>query len=85
MEQTIQQGLAHWRNNPGLDPVREAQEINRLPDNERTAWQARWRDVDELQSRVTKKDERTKCRKEPDTPKAKPEDCSLPQPGATGR
>jgi hypothetical protein len=36
--------------------VRDKHVLNRLPDHERTAWQALWRDVDELLSRVVKRD-----------------------------
>jgi hypothetical protein len=34
----------------------------RLPENERVAWQALWRDVDELLTRVSKKDKPNKGR-----------------------
>jgi hypothetical protein len=89
MRQTIQERLTHWRSNPGLAPVREPQELNRMLDNERTAWQALWRDVDELQSRVAKQDEPIKGHKEAEAPKAKTEGCprQLPQvvPGGAQR
>ena len=68
VKQTIQQQLAHWRRDPDLASVHDAQALDRLPENERAAWRALWRDVDEL----AKKAEPTQWRKEPETPKAKP-------------
>jgi serine/threonine-protein kinase len=56
MKQTIQQRLAHWKLDSDLASVRDAQALERLPENERAAWQALWRDVDELLKRVAKKD-----------------------------
>jgi hypothetical protein len=55
-KQFIQQQLTHWRSDPDLASVRDPAALDRLPDNERTAGQALWRDVDELAKRVTKKD-----------------------------
>jgi hypothetical protein len=55
-----------------LASVRDALALDRLPENERSAWRALWRDVDKLLSRVAKKDEPTKGSKEPETPKAQP-------------
>jgi serine/threonine-protein kinase len=72
VKQFIQQQLTHWRSDPDLASVREPQALDRLPNNERAAWQALWRDVDELAKRVAKKDESKKGRKEPETPKTKP-------------
>jgi serine/threonine-protein kinase len=54
LKQTIQQRLAHWRQDPDLASVRDPQTLERLPENERAAWQALWRDVDELAKRVAK-------------------------------
>ena len=85
VKQAIRQRLAHWRRNPDLASVRDPQALDRLGDNERAAWQALWRDVDELLTRVAKKGEPTKGRQEPKTPKAKPEGRSAPPSGATGR
>jgi serine/threonine-protein kinase len=82
---TIQQRLAHWRRDSDLTSVRDPQALDRLADNERAAWQALWREVDELLTRVAKKDEPTQGRKEPESPKTKPEGHSLPLSGATGR
>ena len=73
MKQAIQQRLAHWRRDPDLASVRDRQALDRLGDNERAAWQALWRDVDELEERLAKKDEPTKGRKQPETPTIKPE------------
>jgi hypothetical protein len=70
--QEIQQGLVHWKGDSDLVSVRDAQALERLPENERIAWQALWRDVDELLKRVAKKDEPTKGLKKPETPKAQP-------------
>jgi tetratricopeptide (TPR) repeat protein len=72
VKQAIQQQLAHWRIDPDLASVRDPQALDRLADNERAAWQALWRDVDELAKRVAKKDEPTTGRKEAVTPKPKP-------------
>jgi hypothetical protein len=85
VKQAIQQRLAHWRQDPDLISVREPQALGSLPEDERAAWHALWRDVDELAKGLAKKDEPTKGRKERETPKAKPEDRSLPPSGATGR
>jgi serine/threonine-protein kinase len=63
-KQTIQQQMAHWRRDLDLTSVRDPQALDRLPENERAAWQALWRDVDALAERVAKKDEPTKGRKE---------------------
>jgi tetratricopeptide (TPR) repeat protein len=71
-KQFIQQQLTHWRSDPDLASVRDPAALDRLTDNERAAWQALWRDVDELANRVAKKDESHKGRKEPETPKTKP-------------
>jgi tetratricopeptide (TPR) repeat protein len=68
LKQTIQQRLAHWRQDPDIASVREPHALERLPENERAAWRALWRDVDE----ISKKDEPTRGRKETQTPKAKP-------------
>jgi hypothetical protein len=54
MKQTIQQRLAHWRRDPDLVSVRDPKQLDRLPDDERATWQALWRDVDELLTRVAK-------------------------------
>jgi tetratricopeptide (TPR) repeat protein len=47
-KQAIQQRLAHWRQDPDLATVRDPLAMDHLPENERTAWQELWRDVDEL-------------------------------------
>jgi len=84
VKQTIQQRLTHWKRDPVLASVRDPQALDRLADNERAAWQALWRDVDELAERRAKKDEPTKGRQGPETPKIKPESRSVPSSGATG-
>jgi hypothetical protein len=65
MKQEIQQRLVHWKNDSDLVSVRDGQALERLPENERDAWRAFWRDVDELLARVTKKDEPNKGHKGP--------------------
>jgi tetratricopeptide (TPR) repeat protein len=50
----IQQRMAHWRSDADLASVRDPQALDRLPDIERAAWHALWRDVDELANRTTK-------------------------------
>jgi tetratricopeptide (TPR) repeat protein len=52
----IQQRLAHWRSDGDLASVRDSQALDRLPENERAAWQALWRDVEQVANRVAKKD-----------------------------
>jgi hypothetical protein len=63
--------MAHWRRDSDLASVRDPAALDRLPENERAAWQALWRDVDALAKRVAKKDESNKGRKESETPKTK--------------
>ena len=82
---SVQQSLAHWKRDADLASVRDHPALDGLPEDERAAWQALWREVDELLTRVAKQDELTQGRKEPETPKAKPEGRSLPPSGATGR
>jgi tetratricopeptide (TPR) repeat protein/tRNA A-37 threonylcarbamoyl transferase component Bud32 len=48
VQQAIQKSLAHWRRDSDLASVRDPQALDRLPENERPAWQKLWRDVDEL-------------------------------------
>jgi tetratricopeptide (TPR) repeat protein len=55
LKQTIQQRLTHWRRDSDLASVREPAALDRLPENERAAWQALWRDRDELAQRVATK------------------------------
>ena len=55
-KQFIQQQLTHWGSDADLASVRDPAALDRLADNERAAWQALWRDVDELANRVAKKD-----------------------------
>jgi hypothetical protein len=85
LSQVIQQRLAHWQRDPDLASVRDPQALDRLSDNERAAWQALWREVDELAKRVAQRDEPIRGRKALETPKTKPEGRSLPPSGATRR
>jgi tetratricopeptide (TPR) repeat protein len=62
LKQAIQQRLAHWRRDPDFSSVRDQQALDRLPQDERAAWQALWRDVDGLAKRLDRKDEPTKGR-----------------------
>ncbi len=50
-----------------LASVRDAPALDHLADNERAAWQALWRDVDELAKRVANND---KAGEKPDKPKS---------------
>jgi Tfp pilus assembly protein PilF len=52
----VQQRLTNWRSDPDLASVRDPQALERLPEKERAAWQALWRDVDELAARLKKAD-----------------------------
>jgi Flp pilus assembly protein TadD len=63
VKQTIQERLSHWKGDSDLASVRDAQALERLPDNERADWQALWRDVDELLEQAAKKVEPIKGRK----------------------
>jgi tetratricopeptide (TPR) repeat protein len=81
----IRQRLAHWRRDPDLISVRDSQALDRLPDNEHAAWQALWQDMDKLLSRVAKKDEPTKERKDSEALRTKSVGSSLPPSGATKR
>jgi serine/threonine-protein kinase len=72
MKQFIQQRLVHWKGDSDLVSVRDGQALDLLAENERDAWRALWRDMDELLKRVSKKDEPTKGLKESETPKAQP-------------
>jgi hypothetical protein len=72
MKRLIQQRLLHWKNDSDLVSLRDGQALERLPENERAAWQGLWRDVDVLLKRVAKNDEPTKGSKELETPKAQP-------------
>jgi hypothetical protein len=51
----VQQQLTHWQSEPDLIAVREQPALDRLSEHERAAWQALWRDVDELAKRVANK------------------------------
>jgi hypothetical protein len=65
--------LQYWQKDTDLASLRDSAALGRLPENERAAWQALWRDVDELLERVVKKDETTKGHKEPEPRQGKPE------------
>jgi serine/threonine-protein kinase len=84
-KQAIHQWLVHWQRDTDLVSVRDHPALDRRAEAERAAWQALWRDVDELAKRVAKKGEPTKGRQQPETPKIKPESRSVPPSGATGR
>jgi serine/threonine-protein kinase len=52
--QLVRDKLALWRHDADLASVRESSALSRLPEEERAAWRALWRDVEELAKRVTK-------------------------------
>jgi len=81
----MREKLEYWQAAAELASVRDRQALDHLPQDESTAWQSLWRDVDELLTRVGKKNEPANGRKEPETPKTKPSGRSLPPSGATGR
>ena len=56
VRRTVGQRLKHWQADPDLAPVRGREGLDRLPQAERAAWQALWRDVAELAQRVAEKD-----------------------------
>jgi eukaryotic-like serine/threonine-protein kinase len=47
--------LRHWKADPDLTSVRDAEELAKLPEAERTSWRALWNEVDRL---LTKADSR---------------------------
>jgi tetratricopeptide (TPR) repeat protein len=51
--QFIEQRLVQWSSDPAFAAVHDPSALDRLPDNERAAWQSLWRDVEELAKRVT--------------------------------
>jgi serine/threonine-protein kinase len=55
VKRAIQQRLAHWQHDPDLASVRDRPALDRLPDNERAAWQALWADVAALLKRTQEK------------------------------
>jgi Flp pilus assembly protein TadD/serine/threonine protein kinase len=59
LTRAIQQRLAHWQKDPDLASVRDRAALDRLPDNECTAWQALWRDVAVLLERLQEKEPST--------------------------
>lgn len=58
------------RHHPDLASIRAPSALNRLPDSKRTAWQALWRDVDELAERLAKADETKTDQQKPKLPTA---------------
>ncbi len=40
--------LWHWKVHLDLEGVRDARQLERLPQDEQEAWQALWREVDEV-------------------------------------
>jgi serine/threonine-protein kinase len=63
--QEVASQLSHWQKDPDLAGVRPGPDRVAMPDEERAAWQALWRDVDELAKRVAKTDETKSARKKP--------------------
>jgi tetratricopeptide (TPR) repeat protein len=51
-KQEVRRLLEHWRGDPDLAAVRDPQALARLPEAERAAWQALWRDVGSLLKRL---------------------------------
>jgi tetratricopeptide (TPR) repeat protein len=70
-KRTFREKLEYWQADLDLASVRDRPALDRLPEDERAAWQALWRDADELAERVAKEDAPTKGRKEPETRKTK--------------
>jgi serine/threonine-protein kinase len=44
--------LRHWQSDPSLAGVRDAAELERLPESERTPWRALWDDVERLRGKT---------------------------------
>jgi hypothetical protein len=72
MKRLLQQRLVHWKNDSELGSVRDELALDHLPENERDAWRAFWRDVDELLKQVSKKDEPSRRGKKLEKPKSNP-------------
>lgn len=49
---TIRERLPQWRYDADLASVRDPQALERLPEDERIAWVALWREVAELSKRI---------------------------------
>jgi eukaryotic-like serine/threonine-protein kinase len=60
LKQEIHQRLTHWRSDPDFASVRERIALQRLPEHERAAWQALWRDVDAMAKRLATADKSNK-------------------------
>jgi hypothetical protein len=56
LNKAVQQRLQHWRDDPDLVSVHDPSALDRLPDNDRAAWQALWHDGDALAKRVAGQD-----------------------------
>jgi hypothetical protein len=56
LRREVRRRLTHWQADPDLAAVRSREGLDRLPQAERAAWQALWRDVAELAKRVAEKD-----------------------------
>jgi hypothetical protein len=48
----VQKGLANWRRDAGLAPVRDEAALGRLPEDERQQWRQLWDDVAALLAKV---------------------------------
>jgi hypothetical protein len=49
----LARALRHWKSDPALSCVREAEALTKLPPEERTDWKVLWSDVDALLARAT--------------------------------
>ena len=52
-KELVAKTLAHWKEDADLAGVREPLALNKLPEVERTEWQALWADVDGLLKKVS--------------------------------
>ena len=64
----IAEALRHWKQDPDLAGIRDAEALARLPEAERKEWQALWADVDSLLSRAATPNATRRSRVAPDRP-----------------
>jgi serine/threonine-protein kinase len=48
----VVEALKHWKHDPDLAGIRDAEALSRIPETERKAWQALWADVEALLERA---------------------------------
>jgi hypothetical protein len=51
-KELVAKTLTHWKQDTDLAGIRDEQELAKLPEDERKAWQSLWADVDALLKRT---------------------------------